>query len=313
MKLREIDVLEGKERESVVSESTLADSEETRLRQKLCECSYVAALAFAQAGKPRTEVDGSTDVSNVKQLLGLVCVIGKQDIRERMLFCKSMEGQAAGHSLFQEIMERTDFFKLDSKKGVAIPSDGASSMTGKNVRFVKYFKEVARNSSWYHCIIHKYALAVKPMLALLKEVMHDSVKIVNFIKSSSLNRRLFAVLFEELGAEFSQLLYHTEVRWLSRGKVLNRIFYLKDEVCILLSDSKHELAYKFDDKLVAVRNRNLFENPSMTGAKRLSRPNRRTRLCRQKRMRKQPSPWRNEKEELTPDGLPTRNACRQRT
>ncbi|XP_033226014.1 protein FAM200A-like [Belonocnema kinseyi] len=165
------------------------------------------------------QVDGSTDVSTVEQLLAFIRFIGKEDIER------------------------------DWKKCVAISSDGASSMTGINVGFVKYFKVVAPNSSWYHCIIHKYALAAKSMPALLKEVMDDSVKIVNLIKSSSLNSRLFAVLSEELGAEFSQLLYHTDVRWLSRGKVLNRVFCLKDEIYIFLSDSKHELAHKFDDKL----------------------------------------------------------------
>ncbi|XP_033212177.1 protein FAM200B-like [Belonocnema kinseyi] len=103
-KLREIEVLEEKERESVDSGSNLADSEESRLRQKLCECSYSAALAIPRYSLLRItelgmdmrsqlknelnstenfaiQVDGSTDVSNVK-LLGFVRFIGKEDTEE---------------------------------------------------------------------------------------------------------------------------------------------------------------------------------------------------------------------------------------
>ncbi|XP_033229572.1 protein FAM200B-like [Belonocnema kinseyi] len=170
-KLRELEFLEGKDREMLGSESTVEDNEDLRLRRKLCECSYAAALAIARAGKTQTEVgklispicaewarilwrdkkaqiientshsartidrrftelgidmrgqlknelnseifaiqvDGSTDVSNVEQLLGFVRFIGKEDIEERMLFCKSMEGQTRGHLLFQGMMEKRIF------------------------------------------------------------------------------------------------------------------------------------------------------------------------------------------------------------
>jgi hypothetical protein len=61
-------------------------------------------------------------------------------------------------------------------------------------------------------------------------VLSEVVKIVNYIKANALNSRLFAVLCDEMGADHKKLLLHAEVRWLSRGKVLSRVFELRNEL-----------------------------------------------------------------------------------
>lgn len=68
----------------------------------------------------------------------------------------------------------------------------------------------------------------------LKSVLDQSVNIVNTIKTKALNTRLLKALCEEMGSEHTKLLFHTEVRWLSRGKVLTRLFELRDEVMLFL-------------------------------------------------------------------------------
>ena len=50
-----------------------------------------------------------------------------------------------------------------------------------------------------------------------------------------------------MGAEHSGLLYHSNVRWLSRGKVLERVANLRNEVSAFLKEQKHELSDRFSD------------------------------------------------------------------
>ena len=77
--------------------------------------------------------------------------------------------------------------------------------------------------------------------------MKDVVSADNFIRSRALNHRLFRALRKEMGSEHEVLLYHTEVRWLSRGRVLNRVYELRKEMELFLRDKGNNLHEKFSD------------------------------------------------------------------
>ena len=121
-------------------------------------------------------------------------------------------------------------------------------MTGSIKGFVSLVKKENKNVITTHCFLHREALVAKTLGNELRSVLNEVVKMVNYVKSRPLKSRLFAKLCEEIGSRHVSLLLHTEVRWLSRGKVLPRVFELKEELltfftletmpefCELLSD-----------------------------------------------------------------------------
>ena len=62
-----------------------------------------------------------------------------------------------------------------------------------------------------HCMIHRQALAAKNMQPDLHGVLTDVIKIVNFVKFSALNSRMFSKLCENMEAVHCRLLFHSEV------------------------------------------------------------------------------------------------------
>ena len=81
----------------------------------------------------------------------------------------------------------------------------------------------APNAKWTHCFLHKEALAAKKLSPELQEILNFVVKCVNLIKARPLNQHLFSSLCADVDADHKALLLHTEVRWLSRGRVLKRV------------------------------------------------------------------------------------------
>ncbi|CAM2100319.1 unnamed protein product [Caretta caretta] len=68
----------------------------------------------------------------------------------------------------------------------------------------------------------------------LSNVVDTVTKLVNFIIARDLNHRQFAFLLEESESELRDVQYHTNVRWLSLGKVLKRVWDLRAEIDLLL-------------------------------------------------------------------------------
>ena len=125
--------------------------------------------------------------------------------------------------------------KIDISKIVSVTTDGAPNMVGRNVGFVKLFTEVVGHRILpFHCIIHQEVLCAK---AGLKELNNVSVviKVVNLISSQALHKREFSILLNQVDSSYDGLLLYNNVRWLSRGKTLERFVECLNEVKHFLS------------------------------------------------------------------------------
>ena len=115
-------------------------------------------------------------------------------------------------------------------------TDGAPAMIGHRSGFVATMKQIAPHIVSNHCSILKYALACKTLSLELKSVLNSVVKAVNFVCCRVVNSRPFKAFCDDLGKEHQYLLFHTEVWWLSRGKVLSRVAELVIEVAVFLRE-----------------------------------------------------------------------------
>ncbi|XP_067134623.1 zinc finger MYM-type protein 6-like [Centruroides vittatus] len=79
----------------------------------------------------------------------------------------------------------------------------------------------------------------------LHEVLSNVIEIIKEIRHKALNSRIFEALCEEMGFEYTHLLRHAEVRWLSRGKILTRLFALREEVKLLFQEQNNPKLQKY--------------------------------------------------------------------
>ena len=74
------------------------------------------------------------------------------------------------------------------------------------------------------------------------DIMSIAVKIVNYIKNNALHLKCFAALCDNFNTDHLQLLYHSEVRWLFKERVLNCLLELRRQIYVFLKDLRSPLA-----------------------------------------------------------------------
>ena len=97
-------------------------------------------------------------------------------------------------------------------------------------RFQARVKTVSPSVTSVHYFLHRFALAANLLPPGTKKSLNLIVKMVYYIKISSVNNRLFKVICEDIGSEYTSLLFYTEVRWLSRGNTAMRFFVLRKKL-----------------------------------------------------------------------------------
>ena len=133
-----------------------------------------------------------------------------------------------GEDILNVFLEIINKYTISLKNCSQIATDGAPSMMGKYNGFVtllnmKYpeFKFLG-----FYCIIHIEALCAKIGCDALDDLVLQVTKLIYFVKKRYLLHREFVKFLEEIDSEYTNVLYYTEVRWLSKGSVASRMYYL---------------------------------------------------------------------------------------
>jgi len=121
-------------------------------------------------------------------------------------------------------------------------------MSGIHSGVVSRVKEVAHaHLISTHCFIHREQLAVKDMGEHFNDILNQCTTIINFIRARAINSRIFSVMCKEFGSIYNNVLFHSHIRWSSRGKVLTRFFELRTEIEIFLREKNLQLSDHFQD------------------------------------------------------------------
>lgn len=199
-------------------------------------CNQVCQKIRASAFRASLQLDESTDIANQSQLIAFVRYEKEKKAKEKFLFCELLTTTTTA----EEVKKLVDYFL--EKNGLSwmqfqhICTDGAPAMIGVRTGFVTLVKSNWPHISNSHCSLHRCALASKTMPPELMSVLDSVISSINFIRGRAKNHRLFGMMAQEMGSTHTSLLYHTQVRWLSRRKWLARVFEMHTEVDIFLCE-----------------------------------------------------------------------------
>ena len=122
-------------------------------------------------------------------------------------------------------------------------------MLGCRSGFQRMLNNASPNAIGTHSMIHRHVLATKTLPPEFQDIMKRVVSVVYFVETSASNNRLFSKLSSELDASNNVLLFHSDVKWLSRSKVFTHVFDVRDELKTFFNKkSKPQVETLFGDK-----------------------------------------------------------------
>lgn len=118
-------------------------------------------------------------------------------------------------------------------------------MIGRERGAVARLKEDNPDLTAHHCIIHQSVLCAN-LSEEYAEVMNTMMKLINFLRASSSHQhRLLREFLKEVEANANDLLLHNNVRWLSKGRVLERFWSIRKKITVFLKQLKSQKATQF--------------------------------------------------------------------
>ncbi|KAL1277372.1 hypothetical protein QQF64_024045 [Cirrhinus molitorella] len=210
----------------------MAENCKNQLNEKLREVQFAIQL-------DETTVAGET------VLIVYVQYVDADELKWDILMSTNLTTTTTGQDIFMAVDSYSHPTNLPYANLVACCTDGAAAIMGRNKGFNSHLMEKSPHCVIFHCMIHRQALASKKLSRDLSDTLATVVKVVNFIKARPTNQRLFAQLCEDEAHQ--TLLLHTEVRWLSCGKVLVHFLELRDKILEFLQSQNYTQSEQLSD------------------------------------------------------------------
>ena len=167
---------------------------------------------------------------------------------EHHLCCLKVGVSATAQAIFDRLNQFFEEHGLDWTKCKSVTTDGAAAMQDSTNKVIRKIKNLSPEIVSNHRMIHQVALVLKKfkhgtnLHYDLAAVVDDVTKIVN-----SKKHQMFSEQCKDMDADVMRLLYHAEVRWLSREKVSKCVFKLWQELYAFLAQHKHPIAINDQD------------------------------------------------------------------
>ena len=169
-------------------------------------------------------IDESTDMTNNFQLIVFVRYYdeSKKEFIEDLLGVTALKERTQGEDIQKALKSIVESNNIEMKSIISLTTDGALAMLSRGKGLVGRILKDNLDLITYHCIIHQAVL----FASLGDEyctVMETILKLVNFLRSTSaLQHRFLQIFLYEIDADYTDLFVHNNVRWLSKGRVLER-------------------------------------------------------------------------------------------
>ena len=177
--------------------------------------------------------DESTNASDTAQLLIFFRgVDNEMNVSEELLDLQSLKDQIRGTDLFVSVCSAIDDLKLPWNNITGIITDGAPAMAGTrsglSTLVCNKVSEEGGEAIKFRCIIHQQVLCAKHLK--YDHVMKPVINAINYIRSKALCHRQFQQFLLDIQAEYGDVVYRNDLRWLSRGSALQHFYSLREEI-----------------------------------------------------------------------------------
>ena len=123
--------------------------------------------------------------------MAYVPYIDNGKVMEELLFCKCLQTDATGQTIFQTLLAYLQDKSIPLTNIVACATDSAPAMVGRYRGFASLLRQKNPHLFTVHCVIHRQHLVAKRLSPRLQISLAIAIKAINKIKANAKNSRLF--------------------------------------------------------------------------------------------------------------------------